>query len=77
MPCCIEPVGGEIDEETRGDAQTTEREIQVGARRAVVTVAAATADDYGIGGGGGSGATPRGKSLSGWTPPNPHRVSYC
>ena len=30
MPCCIVPVGGEIDQETRGVVQTTEREIQVG-----------------------------------------------
>jgi len=38
MPCCIEPVGGEIDQETQGDVQTTEREIQVGLRLVVVTV---------------------------------------
>ena len=38
MPCCIEPVGGELDQETRGDVQTTEREIQAGLRLVVVTV---------------------------------------
>ena len=41
MPCCIEPVGGEIDQETRGDVQTTEREIQVGLLLVAVTVVAA------------------------------------
>ena len=41
MPCCIEPVGGEIDQETRGDVQTTEREIQVGMLLVAVTVVAA------------------------------------
>ena len=41
MPFCIEPVGGEIDQETRGDVQTTEREIQVGLRLVVVTVVVA------------------------------------
>ena len=40
MPCCIEPVGGEIDQETQGDVQTTVREIPVGLRLVVVTVAA-------------------------------------
>ena len=40
MPCCIEPVGGEIDQETRGDVQTTEREIQVGLLLVAVTVVA-------------------------------------
>ena len=40
MPCCIEPVGGEIDQETRGDVQTTEREIQVGMILVAVTVVA-------------------------------------
>ena len=39
MPCCIEPVGGETDQETRCDVQTTEREIQMGLRLVVVTVA--------------------------------------
>ena len=38
MPCCIEPVGGEFDQETQGDVQTTEREIQVGLRLVVVMV---------------------------------------
>ena len=38
MPCCIVPVGGEIDQETRGVVQTTEREIQVGLRLVVVMV---------------------------------------
>ena len=38
MPCCIEPVGGEIDQETQGDVQTTEREIQVALRLVAVTV---------------------------------------
>jgi len=41
MPCCIEPVGGEIDQETRGDVQTTEREIQVGLLLVAVTVVVA------------------------------------
>ena len=41
MPCCIEPVGGEIDQEIRGDVQTTEREIQVGLRLVAVTVVVA------------------------------------
>ena len=41
MPCWIEPVGGEIGQETRGDVQTTEREIQVGLRLVVVTVVVA------------------------------------
>ena len=38
MPCCIEPVGGEIDQKTHGDVQRTEREIQMGLRLVVVTV---------------------------------------
>jgi len=41
MPCCIEPVGGKIGQETRGDVQTTEREIQVGLRLVAVTVVVA------------------------------------
>ena len=41
MPCCIEPVGGEIDQETRGDVQTTKREIQVGLLLVAVTVVVA------------------------------------
>ena len=41
MPCCIEQVGGEIDQETQGDVQTTEREIQVGLRLVVVMVVVA------------------------------------
>ena len=40
MPCCIVPVGGGIDQETRGDVQTTEREIQVGTLLVAVTVVA-------------------------------------
>ena len=40
MPCCIVPVGGEIDQETRGVVQTTEREIQVGTLLVAVTVVA-------------------------------------
>ena len=38
MPCCIEPVGGEIDQAIQGDVQTTEREIQTGLRVVVVMV---------------------------------------
>ncbi len=41
MPCCIVPVGGEIDQATRGDVQTTERAIQVGLRLVAVTVVVA------------------------------------
>jgi hypothetical protein len=41
MPRCIEPVGGGIDQETQGDVQTTEREIQVGLRLVAVTVVVA------------------------------------
>ena len=41
MPCCIDPVGGGIDQETRGDVQTTEREIQAGLLLVAVTVVVA------------------------------------
>ena len=41
MPCCIDPVGGGTDQETRGDVQTTEREIQVGLLLVAVTVVVA------------------------------------
>jgi len=41
MTCCIVPVGGEIDQETRGVVQTTEREIQVGLLLVAVTVVVA------------------------------------
>ena len=41
MPCCNDPVGGGIDQETRGVVQTTEREIQVGMLLVAVTVVAA------------------------------------
>ena len=41
MPCCIVPVCGEIDQETRGVVQTTEREIQVGLLLVAVTVVVA------------------------------------
>ena len=37
----MQPVGGGIDQETRGDAQTTEREIQVGMILVAVTVVVA------------------------------------
>ena len=37
----MQPVGGGIDQETRGDVQTTEREIQVGMLLVAVTVVAA------------------------------------
>ena len=37
----MQPVGGGIDQETRGDAQTTEREIQVGLILVAVTVVVA------------------------------------
>ena len=40
MPCCNDPVGGGIDQETRGVVQTTEREIQVGTLLVAVTVVA-------------------------------------
>jgi hypothetical protein len=40
MPCCIEPVGSEVGQETHGNVQTTEREIQVGLRLVAVTVVA-------------------------------------
>ena len=39
-PAGMQPVGGGIDQETRGDAQTTEREIQVGLILVAVPVAA-------------------------------------
>ena len=38
MPCCIDLVGGEIDQETQCDVQTTERDIQMGLRLVLVTV---------------------------------------
>jgi hypothetical protein len=37
----MQPVGGGIDQETRGDVQTTEREIQVGLILVAVTVVVA------------------------------------
>ncbi len=53
MPCCIEPVGGEIDQETRGDVQTTERKIQ-GVALGGGNGGGGMTDDDGTGGSGGS-----------------------
>ena len=41
MPCCIGPVGGDFDQGTRGDVQTSEREIPVGLSLVVVMVVVA------------------------------------
>ena len=41
MQCCIGPVGGDFDQGTRGDVQTSEREIPVGLSLVVVMVVVA------------------------------------